>query len=127
MIPLFRLSVTEADFQAVLSLAEPLYQHACYVLSLLPATETVRQSTLSVDAFFDRLPHRFSRQSVLEEGQRYGIARNTIDSKLKRMTEKGILQKTQRGEYEFATRMRTCVGEAAASFASLQVSAPSNS
>ena len=127
VIPLFRLSVTEADFQAVLSLAEPLYQHACYVLSLLPATETVRQSTLSVDAFFDRLPHRFSRQSVLEEGQRYGIARNTIDSKLKRMTEKGILQKTQRGEYEFATRMRTCVGEAAASFASLQVSAPSNS
>ena len=122
VIPQFRLSVTEADFEAVLSLAEPLYQHACHVLSLLPATETVQQSGLSLGTFFDRLPNRFSRQSILEEGQRYGIARNTIDSKLKRMTEKGILQKTQRGEYEFATRMRTCVCEAAASFASLQVS-----
>lgn len=122
VIPQFCLTVSEDDFRAVLSLANPLYQHACHVLSLLPATETVHQPGWPQGAFFDRLPNRFTRQGALEEAKRCGIARNTIDSQLKRLTEKGLLLKTQRGEYEFVTRMRTCGCEATASFASLQVS-----
>lgn len=109
VVPRWLLTAADDDFRAVLALAEPLYQHACYVLSLLPSTETERRPGLPQQAFFDRLPNCFSRQNALEEAERCGIARNTLDSLLRRFTEKGILQKSSRGEYEFVARMRTCV------------------
>ena len=120
VIPHFRLAITDDDFQAVLSLASPLYLHACHVLALLPPTETVKQPPMSTAAFLDRLPQHFTRQDALEEAQRCGIADNTLDSLLKRMTSRGILAKAQRGEYRFASRVRACVCEAPARNASLQ-------
>ena len=114
VVPKYRLTATDADFQAVLSLAEPLYFHACHVLSLLPAIETPRQPVRTTATFLDRLPDRFTRQVAIDEAQRCGLLLNTLDSLLTRMVDKGVLRRTQRGEYEFASRMRThvCVGEA---------------
>ena len=120
VIPHFRLAITDADFRAVLSLASPLYLHACHVLALLPPTEAVKQPPVSTATFLDRLPQRFTRQAALEEAQRCGIADNTLDSLLKRMVSRGILAKAQRGEYRFASRVRACVCEAPARNASLQ-------
>ena len=120
VIPRFRLAITDNDFRAVLSLASPLYLHACHVLALLPPTETVKQPPVSTATFLDRLPQRFTRQAALEEAQRCGIADNTLDSLLKRMVSRGILAKAQRGEYRFASRVRACVCEAPARNASLQ-------
>ena len=125
VIPHFLLRISEDDFQAILSLAEPLYLHACHILSLLPAVETVKQPVRPQSTFFNRLPDQFTRQEAVEEAQRCGITLNTLDSMLKRMTDKGVLVKTHRGEYEFASRIRACACREAASSASLQVSGES--
>ena len=60
VIPHFLLRISEDDFQAILSLAEPLYLHACHILSLLPAVETVKQPVRPQSTFFNRLPDQFT-------------------------------------------------------------------
>lgn len=121
----FDLTVSTPDFQAVLSLADPLYQHSCHILSFLPTTEVVQQAAPQ-EAFMDRLPLSFTRSRAIEVAAQHGIPANTLDSLLKRMSDKGRLIKTARGEYEFASHVRTrvCGCGDAASFASLQVSTP---
>ena len=105
------LSIGEADFEAVLGLAAPLYRHACYILSFLPAVEVPSVQLQRPEMIFDLLPMCFSRQDVLEQAVRFGIPENTMDSLLKRFTDKGLLAKSGRGEYEFAShvRARGCV------------------
>ena len=103
----FDLIVNDADFHAILSLAEPLYRHSCHVLSFLPAVDAVQQPQARQEAFLDLLPLHFTRPEALQAGGRYGIPQNTIDSLLKRMTEKRQLAKNGRGEYEFVARIRT--------------------
>ena len=126
----FILTIRTDDFHAVLSLVEPLYCHACHILSLLPSGSPVTQSTASVpETLFDYLPLRFTRNRAVIEAEQRGMPANSLDSLLRRMTERGQLIKTGRGEYEFASRVRTCVcgrEDTPASFASLQVSPNKN-
>lgn len=100
------LSISEADFEAVLALAAPLYRHACYILEFLPTVEVKSVQVRRPEMLFNLLPMCFSRQDLLVQAERYGIPENTIDSLLKRFTDKGLLAKTGRGEYEFASRVR---------------------
>lgn len=100
------LSIGEADFEAVLALAAPLYRHACYILEFLPTVEVKSVQVRRPEMLFNLLPMCFSRQDLLMQAERYGIPENTIDSLLKRFTDKGLLAKTGRGEYEFASRVR---------------------
>lgn len=100
------LSISEADFDAVLALAAPLYRHACYILEFLPTVEVKSVQVRRPEMLFNLLPMCFSRQDLLVQAERYGIPENTIDSLLKRFTDKGLLAKTGRGEYEFASRVR---------------------
>lgn len=71
-----------------------------------------------------RLPSlRFTRNEAIDKGEQVGVPAGSVDSLLKRMTERGQLVKVGRGEYEFNARMhtRTCVGvRESASSASLQ-------
>jgi len=90
------LSISEADFEAVLALAAPLYRHACYILEFLPTVEVKSVQVRRPEMLFNLLPMCFSRQDLLVQAERYGIPENTIDS----------LAKTGRGEYEFASRVR---------------------
>lgn len=53
------------------------------------------------EAFLDQLPLCFTRSQAIEESARCGMPLNTLDSMLKRMTDKGQLVKTGRGEYKF--------------------------
>lgn len=105
------LSIGEADFEAVLSMAGPLYSHACHVLSLLPSSAVRASGPVGPEALFDRLPPRFTRREALDEAVRMGTPESTVDTLLRRYTERGLLLKTGRGEYEFSSfvRSRACV------------------
>lgn len=122
--PRWNLTVRDDDFHAVLALAEPLYRHACHVLSFLPAATANRPTAASApETLFDRLPLRFTRNEAVRKGEQAGIPAGTTDSMLKRMTERGQLLRLGHGEYEFNARIhtRTCVGvRESASSASLQ-------
>lgn len=124
IVPQWDLAIRTDDFHAVLSLVEPLYRHACHILSFLPAgASTLQTATATPETLFDRLPLRFTRNEAIREGEQAGIPINSMDSMLKRMTERGQLVKVGRGEYEFNARIhaRTCVGvREGASSASLQ-------
>ncbi len=101
VVPEFDLAVSSEDFHAVLALTEPLYLHSCHVLSLLPSGDTVQQQKAPQEAFLDLLPLSFTRTQALRASARCGISPNTLDSLLKRMTDKGQLAKNGRGEYRF--------------------------
>lgn len=101
VVPQFDLTVTDEDFRAVLSLVEPLYRHSCHVLSFLPADDMTQVQEMPQEAFLDQLPLCFTRSQAIEESARCGMPLNTLDSMLKRMTDKGQLVKTGRGEYKF--------------------------
>lgn len=101
VVPQFDLTVSDEDFQAVLSLVEPLYRHSCHVLSFLPANDALQPQDMPPEAFLDLLPLCFTRSQAIEESAKCGIPPNTLDSLLKRMTDKGQLVKTGRGEYKF--------------------------
>lgn len=101
------LTVGAADFEAVLALADPLYRHACHVLSFLPAADVRPAPAAGPEILFDYLPRQFTRQEALEEAVRREISPNTLDSLLKRFTDRGLLQKTGRGAYAFCSHVRT--------------------
>ena len=90
IVPSLELRINDDDFQAVLSLVEPLYRHSAGILSLLPS---------------DEVPLSFNRQQALEEAERNNIPTATLDTCLKRMQERGTLEKNGRGEYSFGGRV----------------------
>lgn len=110
IVPQFNLSIRTDDFYAVLALVEPLYRHACHILSLLPAgTPTTPSANMTPETLFDCLPLRFTRNEAIDKGEQVGVPAGSVDSLLKRMTERGQLVKVGRGEYEFNARMHTYV------------------
>lgn len=106
IVPKLDLTATEADFEAVLNLTEPLYRHACHILSILPATDVQQREPTPQEALFDALPLAFNRQEALREAKRIGMGTDTLDSHLRRMLEKGVIQKNARGEYIFTAKQR---------------------
>lgn len=106
IVPKLDLIATEADFEAVLNLTEPLYRHACHILSILPATDVQQREPTPQEALFDTLPLAFNRQEALHEAKRIGMGTDTLDSHLRRMLEKGVIQKNARGEYIFTAKQR---------------------
>ena len=106
IVPSLELRIDDNDFQAVLSLVEPLYRHSAGILSLLPSDEVPRSRTPTPqEALFAALPLSFNRQQALEEAERNNIPTATLDTCLKRMQERGTLEKTGRGEYSFGDRV----------------------
>ena len=55
IVPKLDLRVTDEDFQAVLTLIEPLYRHSSYVLGFLPTSEAVPVQTSPEQALFNAL------------------------------------------------------------------------
>lgn len=106
IVPKLDLTATEADFEAVLNLTEPLYRHACHILSILPATDVQQREPTPQEALFDALPLAFNRQEALHEAKKIGMGTDTLDSHLRRMLEKGVIQKNARGEYIFTAKQR---------------------
>ena len=106
IVPSLELRIDDDDFKAVLSLVEPLYRHSAGILSLLPSDEVPRSRTPTPqEALFAALPLSFNRQQALEEAERNNIPTATLDTCLKRMQERGSLEKNGRGEYSFGGRV----------------------
>lgn len=95
------LSITDEDFDAVLRLAEPLYEHAVHMLSFLPHEKLKRRCNSEQDRLFAHLPHPFMHDDVKKRALELNINPNTADSWLKRLAKKGhpIVQ-VGRGLYE---------------------------
>ena len=95
------LSIQEDDFQAVLSLAEPMYLHAVHILSFLPANEVKNRGMADQERLFITLDTDFTYQSLLEEAEKLKIPKNTACSCLQRWQKQGIVQKGEkRGDYK---------------------------
>ena len=106
IVPSLELRIDDDDFKAVLSLVEPLYRHSAGILTLLPSDEVPRSRTPTPqEALFAALPLSFNRQQALEEAERNNIPTATLDTCLKRMQERGTLEKNGRGEYSFGNRV----------------------
>lgn len=74
IVPQFNLSIRTDDFYAVLALVEPLYRHACHILSLLPAgTPTAPSANMTPETLFDCLPLRFTRNEAIDKGEQVGV------------------------------------------------------
>lgn len=95
------LSIQEDDFQAVLSLAEPMYLHAVHILSFLPANEVKNRGMADQERLFITLDTDFTYQSLLEEAEKLKIPKNTACSCLQRWQKQGIVRKGEkRGDYK---------------------------
>lgn len=109
IVPKLDLRVTDDDFHAVLALVEPLYRHSAHVLRFLPSSEVEVAKRSPEQAWLNDLPLSFTRAQAVEEAAKRGMPKNTTDTLLRRMVEKGILVKSERGGYLFASRV--CVRE----------------
>ena len=95
------LSIQEDDFQAVLSLAEPMYLHAVHILSFLPANEVKNRGMADQERLFITLDTEFTYQSLLEEAEKLKIPKNTACSCLQRWQKQRIVRKGEkRGDYK---------------------------
>ena len=65
----------------------------------------IRRAYSPQEALFAALPLSFNRQQALEEAERNNIPTATLDTCLKRMQERGTLEKNGRGEYSFGGRV----------------------
>ena len=90
------LSIQEDDFQAVLSLAEPMYLHAVHILSFLPANEVKNRGMADQERLFITLDTGFTYQSLLEEAEKLKIPKNTACSCLQRWQKQGIVRKGEK-------------------------------
>ncbi|WP_455668100.1 DUF3987 domain-containing protein [Phocaeicola sp.] len=106
MVPSFNLTITPEDFETVLNLVEPLYRHSCYVLMFLPNTEVEKRQPSPREVFLSSLPMKFTRKEAMEIAHRNDISESTFDTLLKRMTDKGVIECTGRGQYQFSSRIR---------------------
>ena len=97
----FILTISDADFDAVLALTEPLYRHSAHILHLLPKTEKTQRQRQNVREVFNCLPHRFTREDALAKGQELGFDKRSVDNLLLRSVKSGVLLKIERGVYEF--------------------------
>lgn len=95
------LSIQKDDFQAVLSLVEPMYLHAVHILSFLPANEVKNRGMADQERLFITLDTDFTYQSLLEEAEKLKIPKNTACSCLQRWQKQGIVRKGEkRGDYK---------------------------
>ena len=80
------VSVSPADFDAVMALVEPLYRHATHILSFLPSTEVRRRTNADRDALFASLSSDFTRHDLMQAADKMGINRQTALTWAKRMS-----------------------------------------
>lgn len=86
------IHLSTVDFEAVIGLVEPFYQHATHILSFLPKTEVSRRTNADRDNFFHDMPQAFNRTELLEHAAQKGVNPNTVLSWLRRLLKQGALQ-----------------------------------
>ena len=91
IITRWELSVTDADFEAVLALVEPLYCHSTHILSFLATSEVKTRSTADKDLLFAYMDDTFSRMQLVERGKEMNIPGNTVLYWLKQLVKNGAI------------------------------------
>lgn len=96
----WNLSVSDADFEAVLSLVSPLYEHATHIVSFLPSSGVKRRTNSERNAIFSKMDKHFSHGELMDMASEMGISPNTANTWLKRMVKLGIIKHdTEYGMY----------------------------
>jgi hypothetical protein len=99
----FDLTIGSEDFEAVMSMAEPFYRHAAYVLMYLDEAEVSKRKQSRSDDFLSSLPTSFTRKEMLAMADAQGIPESTCDKMLRRLVDGGVLVKADRGTYHFTS------------------------
>ena len=86
------LSISPADFSAVLGLAGSLYRHTTHILSFLPATEVVHRSNSDREAVLQSMDTEFTRAEFLQKAEELGLKSETASTWLKRLAKHGLVE-----------------------------------
>lgn len=98
------LHICDQTFENVLSLAEPLYRHAAYMLKYLDKAEVPRRRpSSSSEKLLNALPLKFTTQQAIAIGKRMGIPESTVHTVLGRLVKSCYLDNPKRSCYEFAS------------------------
>ena len=96
----YAVYLREDDFDQVLSMAEPLFEHALHILSLLQATEISRRMLSDQDKLFADLNDRFTTKEANALAEERGLNPKTVSSWISRWLKKGLIGRAaERGEY----------------------------
>jgi hypothetical protein len=102
VISTFLFIPTDADYEAVMALAEPLYHHIIHALRLMPDEEVRYRPLTKQQQWLQCLPHEFTRKEALEAAASLKIGTSTCDTYLRRLTERGTLRRVSEGKYRLA-------------------------
>ncbi|MDD2954597.1 MAG: DUF3987 domain-containing protein [Parabacteroides sp.] len=96
----WELHITDEDFAALLTIAEPLYLHAIHILSFLPAGEITSRGLSEKDQLLSCMPDEFTSAQWMEAAEHANIPKNTAKTWLRRLCDAGsLLHGKQKGIY----------------------------
>ena len=100
IIPSREVEITYEDFDACLSMAEPLYLHATHIISFINSIEVKNRNISDRERLLDMMDDKFSRNQWAETANDMGVPLNTADSWLRRLVKSGVVVKgEERGMY----------------------------
>ena len=94
--PRYTLFATDSDFQAVLSMAGPLMEHATHVLSMLKASTVTRRLVAEQLTFFEALPNEFKLQEAKQLAESRGLTAKQAERWIYRWRDHGLLSPTDK-------------------------------
>ena len=100
IIPSREVEITYEDFDACLSMAEPLYLHATHIGSFIDRVEVKNRNVSDRERLLNEMDDKFSRNQWAETANDMGVPLNTADSWLRRLVKSGVVVKgEERGMY----------------------------
>ena len=92
---------SDDDFRQVLAMAEPLFEHALHVLSMLEATEMARRTLSEQDKLFADAAEEFTTNELSQMAQDRGLNPGTARNWVSRWLRNGLIENVgQRGAYK---------------------------
>ena len=93
--------ISNDDFEACLSLAEPLYLHATHIISFIEHNEVKNKNISDRERLLDMMDDEFSRSQWLDKVEVMGVPLNTANTWLRRLIKSGVVVKGEkRGTYK---------------------------
>ena len=100
IIPSCEVGITSEDFDACLSMAEPLYLHATHIGSFIDKIEVKNRNVSDRERLLNEMDDKFSRKQWLDIAEEMSVPLNTADSWLRRLIKSGVVVKgEERGTY----------------------------
>ena len=100
IIPSREVGITNEDFDACLSMAEPLYLHATHIGSFIDRVEVKNRNVSARERLLNEMDDEFSRSQWLDIAEEMSVPLNTADSWLRRLIKSGVVVKgEERGTY----------------------------